>query len=140
MSEWYCPPTHHYRDVEHQPDVVQDLHLSGNRKWVRDPGDAYFVLGVKTGQVEAVSGEMEARDEEAGHVDEDDDDDDQVEVEELRSPVEWQAGLTVEAGGGETVVTGNVGQDLTAVSGGVEQGDHQGDQGWDTLHTTAVTR
>ena len=86
-----------------------------------------------------MSGEMEARDEEAGHVDEDDDDDDQVEVEELRSPVEWQAGLTVEAGGRETVVTGNVGQDLTAVSGGVEQGDHQGDQGWDTLHSTAVT-
>lgn len=97
--------------------MVEDLHLSC----------------VKTGQVEAVPGEVEARDEEAGRVDDDDDDDDQVEVEELRSPVEWQAGLTVETRGRETVVKGNVGQTLAAVPVGVQQGHHQADQDGNTL-------
>ena len=75
-------------------------------------------------------GEMEASDEEAGSVDDGDDDDDQVEVEELRSPVEWQAGLSVvETRGRKTVVTGNVRQALAAVAVGVQQGEDQGDHG-----------
>ena len=80
-----------------------------------------------------MSGEMEASDEEAGSVDDDDDDDDEVEVEELRSLLEWQAGLAViKTGGGKTVVAGNVGQGLTAVSVGVVQGHHQGYHGRQT--------
>ena len=43
-------------------------------------------------------GEVEAREEEAGGVDEDDEDDDQVEIQKLRGPLEREAGLAVEAG------------------------------------------
>ena len=80
-----------------------------------------------------MSGEMEARDEEAGSVDDDDDDDDQEEVEELRSSLERQTGLTIETGGRKTVVEGNVGQVLTAVSVRIQQEHDQADQGWNTL-------
>ena len=120
------------------PFIVKILgQVEKGRVWIK----GITSQSVRTGLIVVLSSHAKAIFEKYDReVDEDDDDDDQVEVEELRSPVEWQAGLTVEAGGRETVVTGNVGQDLTAVSGGVEQGDHQGDQGWDTLHTTAVTR
>ena len=57
-----------------------------------------FLLDVKTLQVEAVPGEVEASDEEAGSVNEDDDDDDEVEIQKLGGLVEREAGLTVEAG------------------------------------------
>ena len=91
-----------------------------------------FLLDVKTFQVEAVPGEMEARDEEADRVDEDDDDDDEVEIQELGGLVEREAGLTVQTGGWETVVSGNVGEALTTVPVSIEQGHRQGYQGGDT--------
>ena len=85
-----------------------------------------------------MSGEMEASDEEAGSVDEDDDDDDEVEIQKLGGLVEREAGLTVEAGGGEAGVTGDVGEARTAVSVGVQQGHRQGDHGGDTCYIDKV--
>ena len=86
-----------------------------------------FLPGIQRGVHKSVSCEEEAREYEADDVDDHDEEDDEEEIEELWGLLEGEICLTVEAGGREAVVPGDVGQSEAAGAEDVKQCDGDGD-------------